>query len=222
MAVIDHLVYAVPDLEQGIADITGRLGVEAAYGGAHPGRGTHNALLALGNSYLEIIGPDPRQPDVPDGRPFGVTADMDPRLVTYAVRPSVGETIEQLADAMRDAGHEPGPVVAMSRATPDGPELHWHLTFPTLAAGGAIPFLIDWGATPNPSTTAPPAGELTALDAVVDSPDLASAVAAALTLDQFSVRSGPASGRQRTESGDDPVGAVLRATIQYHGEHVLQ
>lgn len=44
---IDHLVYAVPDLRAAVADVEERLGVRARDGGRHTGPGTYNALLAL-------------------------------------------------------------------------------------------------------------------------------------------------------------------------------
>jgi len=57
---VDHLVYAVPDLDAAVSDLERRLGVRAAPGGQHPGRGTSNALIAPGpDSYLALPAPDP-------------------------------------------------------------------------------------------------------------------------------------------------------------------
>src|SRR6516225_5696846 len=64
LARVDHLVYATPDLNLGIDRIEKLTGVRATPGGQHPGRGTRNALPALGpSSDLGILGPDPEQPN---------------------------------------------------------------------------------------------------------------------------------------------------------------
>ena len=83
----DHLVYAAPDLEVAIDNLSERLGVRPSSGGKHP-NGTHNALLALSNScYLEIIAPDPTQSRQEGGPPlaFGLDRLQVPRVVTWAV-----------------------------------------------------------------------------------------------------------------------------------------
>ena len=149
---LDHLVYAVPDLEAAIDDLNARLGVRAAMGGSHPGRGTRNALLSLGDErYLEVIGPDPEQPDVTE-RAFGVTDTMQAHLLTWVAKaPDIDGRVERA----RAAGYDPGPIMAGSRARPDGVVMNWQMTPPVMAGDGLVPFLIDWGETEHPSQATP-------------------------------------------------------------------
>jgi len=147
---IDHLVYATPDLEATVAEVADQWGVTPAQGGRHDGFGTRNALLALGDgAYLELIGPDPDQPDPAGPRPFGVDDVSEPRLVTWAIRVP---DIELWVDWGRNRGVDPGVAMAMQRTTPDGSVLEWKLTLPPSSGDGVLPFLIEWpGATPAAS-----------------------------------------------------------------------
>jgi len=161
---LDHLVYAVRDLDAGIASLERLIGVRATPGGKHTGRGTHNALLSLGTgTYLEIIAPDPEQPAPGHPRPFGLDTLRESHLVTWAVR--VPDIEPRVANAIA-AGYDPGPLVPMSRRLPEGGELTWRLTLPEKRAGdGLVPFLIEWGkGARHPSETAQPGAMLLELE----------------------------------------------------------
>jgi Glyoxalase-like domain len=159
--VLDHLIYAVPDLEAAVDDLGRRTGVRAAPGGSHPGRGTSNALLGLGaGAYLEILAPDPDQP--PEGtRWLGADPSAGPRLSSWAVRTADLPGIARRAAA---AGVRLGDVIAGSRRRADGTLLSWMLTDPRATAeDGIVPFFIDWGSSPHPSVSAPDGVTLAAL-----------------------------------------------------------
>jgi len=151
-AQLDHLVLGTPDVASTSAWIESATGVSPSTGGPHPGRGTHNVLCSFGPStYLEIIGPDPAQAD-PDGpRPFGVDGLSEPRLVTWCARPP---DLDAHIEAARTAGVEYSSPEPMSRQAPSG-RLDWRLAFVrSVDEGGIVPFVIDWGHSTHPATTA--------------------------------------------------------------------
>lgn len=155
---IDHLVYATPDVDATAVDLARRLGVEAAPGGRHLGYGTRNAILSLGSSYLEILGPDEGQPTPTGGYWYGLEKLSAPRLLTWTARV---EHIERVAAHAHSAGYNPGDVHKVFRETPDGESLSWRLTIPTMAGDGLVPNLIEWDpGTPHPSDTSPEGVEL--------------------------------------------------------------
>jgi hypothetical protein len=85
-AMLDHILLGCSVLDRGIDFVAQHTGVRATFGGVHPGRGTQNALLSLGEKhYLEIIAPDPEQPHAPDH--YGLQKLTEPRLVTWAAHP---------------------------------------------------------------------------------------------------------------------------------------
>ncbi len=161
---VDHLVYAVPDLDGAVEELENRLGVRAAPGGKHPGEGTRNALIGLGpDCYLEILARDPDQP-LPS-RPLwlGVEGRTTPRLTAWAVK---ADRLEALVHRAQEAGVRLGAVESGSRRRPDGVALHWEFTDPhVLVAEGLVPFFIDWGSSPHPAATAPQGATLVALRA---------------------------------------------------------
>lgn len=183
MPVTDHLVYAVPELTAAVDAFERATGVRPAFGGAHVGLGTHNALVSLGDSYLELIAADPGQPAPERPRPFGIDHLDRARLVTFAVRPSGDETLDGLIERARSAGADPGDPIGMSRSTPDGTVLSWRLTFPGDDLDGLVPFLIDWGDTPQPSRTAPGGLRLVRFEATHPAPERVAAARAALGVD---------------------------------------
>ncbi len=179
---VDHLVYAVPDLAEGVRELEKRLGVRAKPGGKHLGMGTHNALLALSDdTYLEVIGRDPEQPEPARVRPFGIDSLSGGRLVTWARRSTA---LEADVGRARAAGFDPGEILAMSRNTPEGGTIHWRLTLrPEPAWDGLVPFLIDWGGTPSPALTSPKGCSLLELRAEHPDPEGVRRALAALAVE---------------------------------------
>ncbi|MFF8972907.1 VOC family protein [Streptomyces sp. NPDC014995] len=167
---LDHLVLATPDLAATVAEFSRRTGVVPAPGGVHVGLGTRNHLVGLGGcAYLEIIGPDPRQPAPAGPRPFAVDGLDTARTITWAISPP---DLDGAVAAARARGYDPGEVREMSRRRPDGTVLEWRLTdggdpHPS----GLVPFLIDWGSTVHPSASGLPVTPLLEVSATAPDPD---------------------------------------------------
>ena len=148
---IDHLVYATPDLDATVADLAGQ-GLALSPGGSHDGRGTRNALADLGGgAYLEVLGPDPDQPEPGEPRPGGVDGLTAPRLVAWAMRVT---DLDDAVAAARARGHDPGAARDMARLRGDGVRLAWRLTPMPATVPAVLPFLIAWGDTEHPSVSA--------------------------------------------------------------------
>ena len=162
LAQVDHLVYATPDLDLGVATVEKLLGIRATPGGQHPGFGTRNALVALGPMiYFEIIGPDPEQPKPAGPRRFGIDGLKEPKLIAWVAR---GTALENLAGRAAAKGIHLGNVMAGSRKRPDGTLLSWRYTDPSVVIEHRlIPYVMDWGTSPHPAATAAKGARLVAL-----------------------------------------------------------
>ncbi|PWI14633.1 hypothetical protein DI272_11030 [Streptomyces sp. Act143] len=200
---LDHLVLATPDLAATVADFTRRTGVAPAPGGVHVGRGTRNFLVSLGGTgYLEIIGPDPEQPEPEGPRPFDVDAVSRARTVTWAISPP---DLDAAVATARTRGYDPGDIRPMSRRTPDGTLLAWRLTDgDTQHPSGLVPFLIDWGGTRHPSASGLPVTPLVSLSATAPDPAEIHRLLAALDT-ELTVAEGPVG---LTFTVDTPLGPV--------------
>jgi hypothetical protein len=144
-------VLATPDLAATAARIHDTTGITPSPGGRHLGVGTRNMLCSLGpTSYLEVIGPDPEQPDPGVPRPFGIDDLREAAMVAWAIAVSDIDAFVATATA---SGYDPGPVEGMRRERPDGVVLAWRLTRP---ASTVVPFLIDWADSPHPAADAAP------------------------------------------------------------------
>lgn len=156
---IDHLVYATPDLNRGIAEIEALLGIRATIGGRHPGRGTYNALIALGpRVYLEILAPDPTQSGPVKPEVFQIDTLVRSKLITWSANATSLDEIVKLALTHRIPV---GVVGSGSRVRPDGVTLSWRYTDPNVeGTDGIIPFFLDWGGSPHPAATSPAGARL--------------------------------------------------------------
>ena len=157
---IDHFVLAAPDLARACVQFEADTGVRPVFGGAHPGRGTQNALVAFdASSYLEIIAPDPAQPATSMSAPMARLTQ--PTLLHWAVRCSGAGTV---AVRLMALGWTPTEVRRMSRTPPGGVRLAWELFgLHRHDYGGLAPFFIDWLDCPHPATTSPRVGRLLAV-----------------------------------------------------------
>lgn len=204
---IDHFMYAVPSLDEGMDWAAELFGVAPAYGGEHVGLGTRNALMSLGDTYLEIIAPDPAQPDGDHmGRKFAALSAGG--LVTWAVQGSLA----RIARDLNEAGVATSGPHRTERNTADGETLVWELLFPVGSAfGSRMPFFIDWLDCAHPSDTNPVAGQLGGLS--ISDPGAAElqAVLDALGLD-VAVAQGSAALTIEIDTSRGPV--ILESTVE--------
>ncbi len=177
---VDHLIYLVPDLDDAIDSMERTTGVRPVFGGQHPGRGSHNALLSIGDGvYLEILAPDPSQPEASAERFSGRT--IQPRMVGWAAR---GDDLDELMREAESRGVSLQEVRSGGREKPDGTMLTWRTTAPLGGdEGGLIPFFIDWGDSAHPSMTSPTGVRLLALRAEHPEPERIRTALEALGID---------------------------------------
>lgn len=143
---LDHVPIAVTDLDAAGREFEARHGLTSVAGGRHPGWGTANRIVPLGDTYLELVSAVDAAEAA--GSPFGrwVAAAKTGRPLGWAVRTQqIGVIATRLGLA----------VTTGSRRGNDGPVLRWRLAGMGQAiADPALPFFIEWGdGTPLPGRT---------------------------------------------------------------------
>ncbi|MGH1352854.1 MAG: VOC family protein [Methyloligellaceae bacterium] len=171
-AQIDHFVVAATTLEQGVNYLQSQLNITIRYGGSHPKMGTHNHLMSLGDTFLEVIAVDPetKQTRTPrwynlDNPEMQQQLAKSPKLITWVARTT---DIEQ---AIKQTNIPVGKVETVSRGN-----LTWKITVPedgSLPEQGIFPTLIQWPHTVRPWETMQNMGyKFTELNRIHFKPDL--------------------------------------------------
>ena len=127
----------MPDLEAAARELEARYGLASLEGGRHPGWGTANRIVPLGESYLELVAvvDELEAARSPFGRwVAGARTDFEP--LGWAVR------THQLDDVARRLGLT---VEAGSRTGRHGRLVRWRLAgVEQAAAEPSLPFFIEW------------------------------------------------------------------------------
>lgn len=178
---LDHILWATPWFDSGVDLIERLTGIRPRHGGSHPGLGTQNALLGLGDKcYLEVIGPDPSQ-NVPGGLGERLAALAHPQIFASAVRAA---DLSATAAVVREIGLSTDGPVAMERRADAGRALRWHVLMTADAEFGlALPFFIDWATEDHPAETAPAGCELSSFEILHPSAPRLSGLLARLSID---------------------------------------
>jgi hypothetical protein len=176
---IDHLVWYSPELASGERHFAA-MDSAPAYGGEHPGDGTCNSLLSLGEAtYVEILARDPKQAaSALDGELAGLKGEG---LYHWAVG---GVDLPGIVRKARAAGHKTSDVVTGGRRKPDGKLLNWSLVgLHDHPFGALLPFFIDWRDCEHPAVSAPRGGRFGGIELFSPDATRLNALFGALDLD---------------------------------------
>lgn len=140
---IDHVIYAVDDLDAAGAVMFDREGLASVPGGRHGGWGTANRIVPLGESYLELI----TVVDVDEaeqsefGRAVRRALTEDHPLVGWVVATDDIDGIAKRLDLE---------VEEKSREAGDGSTLSWRLAgLERAVKTSALPFFVQWEVPPD-------------------------------------------------------------------------
>ena len=134
---IDHLIMCVDDLDGSAQRLLEEHGLGSVPGGRHPGHGTANRIVPLGDFYLELLAVV--APNDLAGSDLGQWVRA--RAVGDISVDAVCLRTEDLDEVCGRLGLN---AVSMSRAKPEGSELRWRVAGLALAMEESLPFFIEW------------------------------------------------------------------------------
>ena len=140
---VDHIIYAVRDLDAAASRFEREFGLGWVEGGRHPGWGTANRIVPLGRSYVELVAVVDASEAAGStfGRWVGAAARQHDRLLAWAVATS------DIEDAARRLNLD---ITPGSRTRPDGVTVKWRLAGLHHAINqSAFPFFIQWDTPPE-------------------------------------------------------------------------
>lgn len=125
---IDHVVICVPDLQQAMEQYA-RLGFHVFAGGAHPGKGTHNAIALCDDDYIELLAiRDLAEHRAATRLPGDTNAGLADFIAAGGgIRSIVLQSDDLVAEvaAMRARGVDVSDAIEGGRLTPSGQALRW-------------------------------------------------------------------------------------------------
>jgi Glyoxalase-like domain len=135
---IDHVLLATRDLAEAARELEARHGLRSIAGGRHPGWGTENRIVPLGDAYLELVAVAnlAEARDSAFGQWVARAGFHVLRPLGWAVRPG------DLDDVALRQGLA---VTSGARVTPTGERLAWRTAgVDRAAAEPSLPFFIEW------------------------------------------------------------------------------
>jgi len=168
---IDHIVYAVPDLEEAMDQFEQQSGVRPVFGGYHTNQGTKNALVNLGDvCYLEFLTIDEENHSVSPPRWMGVDLITTPKITRWSLKSS---NLKKDSEVLKNYNPSMGVVQGGQRKMTNGRLLTWEMAMPLAEPEVEIvPFLTDWQhSDTHPSEQLPEQCHLLGISATHPNPD---------------------------------------------------
>jgi hypothetical protein len=117
---LDHVVYAVPDLDEAAVRFRGEFGLDSTEGGRHERWGTANRIVPLGDQYLELV--------AAVDEPMAAETAFGRGVLERAARGGGWFTIAAVADDLDAVATRLGLEVGSgSRTRPDGQTVRWRM-----------------------------------------------------------------------------------------------